>query len=512
MRFTPRKALAVFAALLVCAGGVASAATLATSSQSEQFTLPAVTVADQAVTNADGSTFTLPGFTIPSRVAQADVPVPTVTDTVTVTTGTTTTGTTTTTSTTGTTTTTPTAMTANEWVAPNGSNTGANCVRFATAVANPDPTGASDCATMSHVGSSVAQLGDTVGVMDGQYPTEHFTTSPTAGTGTLNFVAVDPGQATFSGDGSTTTCTGSSTSMYCVEGASNLTFEGINFGVYSVGGGLRVQNGSSTTLGSQNINVDNSTMRDVLFVGILKNLSVTNSFIGAPLGQPLETGVPAVQRYNGTDPGPDTVTFDRDTFENIGSTTAGDHTECLHVWGQASNVNVLNSKFIACGKNAQATADLNYQAEGSSNRIENNFFDLNNTYAVLLGCGGGTAGQNTLFDYNSSRGPFYWGGACPAGNGNVVRGNYMPYNVSGCDSNVTYDRNVWQSAGGTSTCSANDTAVTTLDFVDAANMDLHLVNGANAVGMGSSTYPATDIDGQSRPMGTAADAGADEHA
>lgn len=53
-------------------------------------------------------------------------------------------------------------------------------------------------------------------------------------------------------------------------------------------------------------------------------------------------------------------------------------------------------------------------------------------------------------------------------------------------------------------------AVGGLQVVDDGN-DLHLVAGANAIDRGASTSTAsTDIDGQSRPLGAAVDAGADE--
>jgi hypothetical protein len=48
-------------------------------------------------------------------------------------------------------------------------------------------------------------------------------------------------------------------------------------------------------------------------------------------------------------------------------------------------------------------------------------------------------------------------------------------------------------------------------FVNRAAGDYHLAPGSAAIGRGDpNRYPATDIDGQTRPIGSAPDAGADE--
>ena len=50
-----------------------------------------------------------------------------------------------------------------------------------------------------------------------------------------------------------------------------------------------------------------------------------------------------------------------------------------------------------------------------------------------------------------------------------------------------------------------------LGFRNPAKFDLHLKMSAAARGRGDRTsYPATDIDGQKRPLGNRVDAGADE--
>jgi hypothetical protein len=66
---------------------------------------------------------------------------------------------------------------------------------------------------------------------------------------------------------------------------------------------------------------------------------------------------------------------------------------------------------------------------------------------------------------------------------------------------------------GNQTCGSTDIKGTAA-FVstDAHNPNLHITTAAtNAIDKGESTYcPATDLDGQSRPLGAACDIGADE--
>jgi hypothetical protein len=60
------------------------------------------------------------------------------------------------------------STTANVFISPNGSDTGSNCKRFTLVTINPDPGGSSLCATWQKA-YNIAQQGDTVGVMPGEY-------------------------------------------------------------------------------------------------------------------------------------------------------------------------------------------------------------------------------------------------------------------------------------------------------------------------------------------------------
>jgi hypothetical protein len=58
---------------------------------------------------------------------------------------------------------------ANVFVAPNGSDSGSNCMRFSPAVMDPDPSGASLCATFDKA-YQLASPGDLVEIEAGTFP------------------------------------------------------------------------------------------------------------------------------------------------------------------------------------------------------------------------------------------------------------------------------------------------------------------------------------------------------
>jgi hypothetical protein len=211
---------------------------------------------------------------------------------------------------------------------------------------------------------------------------------------------------------------------------------------------------------------------------------------------------------------PTNILFDGVYFHDWHS-VAGEHTECFQILG-GDGVTFRNSTFKNCatgngGLGATADLHVSFYGNGPVTRnilIENNFFyKSGNTYAIQAG-----DYANLDFRYNSIASPVIMFGGYGDGTPVEFVGNIMGFDS--CQSNVTstgpvapivYRYNVLQ--GGT--CSSTDINAAS-GFVDP-NSDLHLASGAAAINRGDpSSYPARDIDGTARPLGSAPDAGADE--
>jgi hypothetical protein len=87
-----------------------------------------------------------------------------------------------------------------------------------------------------------------------------------------------------------------------------------------------------------------------------------------------------------------------------------------------------------------------------------------------------------------------------------VVANISPLEQAQCTPGIEWAYNVFDNAA----CGPTDVRAP-LGYTDAATGDVHLAEGAAAIDLDrSASAPATDIDGDKRPIGAAADAGADE--
>jgi chitodextrinase len=212
---------------------------------------------------------------------------------------------------------------------------------------------------------------------------------------------------------------------------------------------------------------------------------------------------------------PNHILIDGARFQNFARCTVDDHTECLQ-FEPADYVTIRNSVFTKCDTITLAFFD---SLAGDSKSpagfaapdhivLENNFIDQSYdatggpTYNALQfnGC------TNCVIRNNS----WLQNAHLPTGTDTsiniVVAGNLGPQLDCG-DGDITFSHNVFEGIS----CGPTDLNVASLGFVNPAALDLHLLATSPAVDAGDPTnFPATDIDGRSRPLGPAPDAGAHE--
>jgi len=231
--------------------------------------------------------------------------------------------------------------------------------------------------------------------------------------------------------------------------------------------------------------------------------------IGGSIGPDPNANHPQIKTYNpGNTTPPTDIVVDGVRFHDFKRTNSTQHTECLQVYA-GLRVTIRNSTFSNC----DGTADLTISASESDagNRdmvVENNFFDKTGDAPASLQIS--TMVQNLLFQYNSGSKEIIVNACSGCTKGPLTfRGNVFPYGWSLCTAPSTFIRNVWR--GGT--CSSSDLNASNLGFVNEATFNLHLAAGSPAINRGDpASSPSTDIDGQARPLGGTADAGADEAA
>jgi chitodextrinase len=255
-------------------------------------------------------------------------------------------------------------------------------------------------------------------------------------------------------------------------------------------------------------------------IGGGRNISV----IGGDVGPSLSNNAngqqqPCVAKFPGqTAPAPANVVIEGVRFHDHNAADTA-HAECLQVGGSLG-LTIRRNTFQRCGSTASIHVGR-YDGNVPSKDvvIENNFF-LPNTGASSEPLGNiqynrsepgliirynsfaGSSGYSILatFDFHPPATP----SAQIYGNAAYAPGHSQPDGYGPCDSLAVYRHNVWRGAS----CSSTDVNA---DPRFVSLTDLHLQAGSPAIDRGDpSAYPSVDFDGQTRPIGSAPDAGADE--
>lgn len=355
---------------------------------------------------------------------------------------------------------------ANVFVAPGGDDGGA-CTKQAP------------CLTFDR-GYRAARSGEVVEIAGGSYPQQRMTADDTKSGADAVTVRPAAGEAVVVAD-------------LEIDGASAVTFKDL-----TIADTIWVTNADPDVLGSHDVTFDSVTAQTFRFAGRIARIAVRGGTYGATVD-----GQPQVKKYDfadADDASPQAVLIDGATFRDFRASRQGVHTECLQLL-HASVVTVRNSRFDRCDGTG-AIGVTNGPVDHLT--IENNFLGKAGDayFAVQLTRNSSdvvvrnnSMSKGMIFSDQESGGPW------------LFEGNYMPFNASLCTAGATHLHNVY--AGGA--CSSTDLEVDALQFVDEDGFDLHLAPGSAAIDRGNpASFPPADIDGDSRPMGGAPDAGADE--
>jgi len=193
----------------------------------------------------------------------------------------------------------------------------------------------------------------------------------------------------------------------------------------------------------------------------------------------------------------------------------GAHMDCLQVAG-ASHLTITGVKFFGCDANDLImTGDFgvmdNITIEnswfGPTVGVDGNGGPVSLNWNATRDCPGAVVRYNTFIASGFQV-------ACSVDSSLQLYGNIVPslsdFDCSAWKAVSSY--NVGETGTATAACGPGSyVASGGMAFVNSAAHDYHLAPGSAAIDRGDpNRYPATDIDGQTRPMGLAPDAGADE--
>jgi hypothetical protein len=349
---------------------------------------------------------------------------------------------------------------ADHYISPTGSDAG-QCTQVAP------------CATFARA-YAVSSAGQTVSVTPGSYPGQTIPAGTKASSAHVVFV----------GNGATT--------GELVIQASHLTLQDLNTG------GWTTSQDDDVTI--TNVNITHGEF----FVNSATNITMIGGVVDGA-GQYWVNGN-QIKTLSSTATVPSAILLDGVTIRNYRrDPTSSDHVDCLHVLS-GNGITIRNSRFANC--EAFDVLFTEFLGPTPTNiLIENSFFLCCGTgfYSVSLGGGHGEDFHNVTIRNNSSNQSMTVGTSNSVAN-IAFYNNDVP-NVGGCTrGGVTADYNLMFDASAK--CGAHDLLAAS-GFASAT--DLHLVAGAAAIDAAlAAEAPATDIDGQTRPIGPAPDIGADE--
>lgn len=253
------------------------------------------------------------------------------------------------------------------------------------------------------------------------------------------------------------------------------------------------------------------SVQDVVFRNVVTRFffirtSDSVRVLGGSVGGVQDGTSPTIGNYRGEPPSTN-ILVDRVLFHDIGRQEApGAHVECLFLQ-EAVGVVIRNSRFTRCDIMDLYISPTQGGPTATNVLIENNWFDTptdGGYYAVNLNPDPGTDPKNFVFRYNSlDAGLLIY--PEPTYEGSRVIGNIgrVPY----CgQSGIQYAGNLWanQRCGSTDRLGPSG-------FVDAERFDFHLKPDSRALGAAPvGDAPPSDMDGDRRPLRSAADAGADQ--